>query len=125
MLLPTPMRPTGSGISPPPPRLTTLGGLTPQQVIAARGTQAVQVTMADGSRRVLEHPHITGDSLVGRMDGSESHVAVADITRVASRRVSTLKTTLLVGSLAILILGAAAGQSLNESRISFECWMLC
>ena len=67
--------------------------VSPSALIEERHPPKVQVRHADGTRRVLRKPTVEGDSLVsvaGRKD--TVRVALADVSAVAVRKFSPLKT---------------------------------
>src|SRR6266576_1819907 len=68
-------------------------GVSPLQFITTEHPRLVRVTRADGSRMVLDQPRIAaGDSLAGVHNGAPSSVAVSNVTQIATRKVSAVKS---------------------------------
>lgn len=86
--------------------------VTPQQSVADTRPGAVRVRRPDGTRLVIARPQIVGDSLTGSGGRRPVSVGLSDVTEIAVRRSSTLKTGgLVLGILALpfaLIGGACA-----------------
>lgn len=90
--------------------------VSPDQVVA-RNPDQVRVTLASGSRIVVTHPTIVGDSLIGAPAGSDSTpsaerlaVALSDVRSVEVQRVNAGKTALLIGGVgltALVVIAAA------------------
>lgn len=88
-------------------------GVSPQQLITDQHPKAVRVTLPDRSQIVIHQPSIApGDSLAGIVDGKASSVAVADVTQVAIRKVSTGRTVGLVVGLGLLAATIAVAHAL-------------
>jgi len=82
--------------------------------IVFSGSYPVRVTRPDGSKIVLKHAEVVGDSVVGDVGSRprRAAVAVADVRRLEEQRPSSARTALLVpavllGALALLIAAAA------------------
>lgn len=56
----------------------------------------IRVTRSDRSVVVLDHASVRGDSLIGQHDGSRVAIALGDVQRVDEKRVSAVRTTVLV-----------------------------
>ena len=88
---------------------------SPQQVINEDQPNKVQVTLADGSKLVLEEPAVSGDTLSGLDDGTPVHIPLADVSSIAVQGTDGVKTGLAVfGGLivagAVFLVIAFAGQ---------------
>jgi len=80
---------------------------SPQQVLADEQPDKVQVTLADGSKIVLEEPVVSGDTLSGLDDGTPVHIPLADVSSIAVKGTNVVKTGLLVfGGLVVAFLAA-------------------
>jgi hypothetical protein len=85
----------------------------PEQVVSRR-PQRVRVTRNDSSRIVLRQPEIVGDTMYGAprngraaVGGPRPAIALTDVSEVAVRRVSVVRTTALVlGTLALAAFAA-------------------
>jgi len=78
---------------------------SPQQVINEDQPNKVQVTLADGSKLVLEEPAVSGDTLSGLDDGTPVHIPLADVSSIAVQGTDGGKTGLAVFG-GLLALGA-------------------
>jgi hypothetical protein len=56
--------------------------VSPEQLLAATQPTSVRVSRGDGSQLYLGSPRLSGDSLVGIVDGKPTGVPLADVTRV-------------------------------------------
>jgi len=88
---------------------------TPRNVVEHQRPGKAKVWLADGSRYVLHHPHIAGDSLLGDRDSSRAATVLADVDQIAVQRFSVGKTGLLIVSLpaalfVTLLIGCAASN---------------
>lgn len=84
--------------------------VSPQELVADARPGRVRVTQADGTRLVIGRPQIVGDSLVGLHGHQPVGVGLRDVTEIAVRRTSALKTGgLVLGILALpfAIIGGA------------------
>jgi hypothetical protein len=89
-------------------------GVNPQQLISTEHPSAVRVTRADSSQMVLDAPQIApGDTLVGLHNGASVRVAVPDVTQVATRRFSPVKTLGVVVGLGAVVVGIAVIECLK------------
>jgi hypothetical protein len=79
--------------------------VSPSALIEQHHPPRVQVRHADGTRRVLRHPSVEGDSLVSAGRKDTVRVALADVSAVAVRKFSPLKTA----GLTALIVGGFFG----------------
>lgn len=57
--------------------------LSPQQVLTAEQPTAMQVMRSDSTRVVLTHPEVSGDSLVGLIEGGRLSIPLTDVASVA------------------------------------------
>jgi hypothetical protein len=87
---------------------------SPQQVLADEQPGKVQVELADGSRIVLEHPVVSGDTLMGveerwsgrkRVPGNEVSIPLSDIESVAVRS-TDVGMAITLGVLSLAVVGA-------------------
>jgi hypothetical protein len=86
--------------------------VSPRAFIEQKRPSKVQVRHADGARLTLHHPSVKGDSLVSAGRKDTVRVALADVHRVAVRKLSPLRTF----GLTALIVGGFFG---------FACLMAC
>jgi hypothetical protein len=94
--------------------------VAPDQVVAKNPAQ-VRATLANGSRIVIAHPTIIGDSLIGSAPGSDPKratprraVSLSDVQSMQVHRVNAGRTTLLmagVGATAIVVAAAATSDA--------------
>lgn len=78
-------------------------GITLKELIAAEHPKSMRLTRADGSRMVVKQPRVVGsDSLAGFQDGVYSNLAFADVTQVATQKVSESRTIALAVAIASL-----------------------
>lgn len=86
--------------------------VSPRALVADARPDRVRVTEPDGTRLVIAQPQVVGDSLVGLRGHRPVGVGLGDVTEIAVRRTSALKTGgLVLGILALpfaLIGGACA-----------------
>lgn len=69
----------------------------PAVVLQDRPPTQLRVTQQDGHELTLAVPHLSGDSLVGSIRGSETGIPLRDVRTVAVRRGNAAKTLGLVG----------------------------
>jgi hypothetical protein len=79
--------------------------LAPQQVISERHPDRIRVTLTDSSTLVLQHPTVSGDSIIGVTSQTQVSVAPAQVARLQVRRPNGWKTFGLV----YLVVGTIAG----------------
>lgn len=91
----------------------------PEQVVSRR-PQKVRVTRNDSSRVVLRRPEIVGDMLYGALrDGRTAAgsprpaVALTDVSEVAVRRVSVVRTSVLAFGTLVVAAYVALGLALS------------
>ncbi len=97
-------------------------GVSPLQFITTEHPRLVRVTRADGSRMVLDQPRIAaGDSLAGVHNGAPSSVAVSNVTQVATRKVSAVKSLGLFLGLSVVAVAIAVIHCLNENSGTGAC----
>jgi hypothetical protein len=92
----------------------------PEQVVSRR-PHKVRVTRDDGSRVVLRQPEIVGDTLYGAprngrvSDGNlRPAVALSDVSEVAVRRVSVVRTAVLAFGTLVVAAYVALGLALSN-----------
>ncbi|HEY7192386.1 MAG TPA: hypothetical protein VH439_01495 [Gemmatimonadales bacterium] len=86
-------------------------GLLPAEVIRTARPTALRVERQDGHREVFYHPHVQGDSLLGRAyNMSNRALALMDVKQVATRHVSASRTAGLVLGMGLLV-AIVAGES--------------
>ncbi|HEX9055342.1 MAG TPA: hypothetical protein VF830_10590 [Gemmatimonadales bacterium] len=84
--------------------------VSPRELVADARPGSVRVRQPDGARVVIARPEIVGDSLVGLRGHQPVGVGLGDVTEIAVRRTSALKTGgLVLGILALpfAIIGGA------------------
>jgi hypothetical protein len=84
--------------------------VSPRELVADARPGSVRVVQPDGTRLVIGRPQIAGDSLVGLRGHRPVGVGLGDVTEIAVRRTSVLRTGgLVVGILALpfAIIGGA------------------
>src|SRR5689334_12223563 len=97
--------------------------LSPADVIAERHPGELRVQRRDGRSEVLYSPAVNGDSLVGRRSWSSKQpdraLALADVTGVATHRISAGRTAALVVGV-----GAVVGVvvALGSMQGTFDNW---
>jgi hypothetical protein len=74
----------------------------PQQVISEKQPERVRLTLTDSSARVVEHPVILGDSVIGLVYGTRTAVASARIARTEIRVENPWKMLAFVSLYAML-----------------------
>jgi len=83
----------------------------PVALFSVHHSTAVRLTRADGSRLVLRHPALYGDTLVGSyLAGSqdiEARIALADIRTVETHGFSGARTVVLAGVTAAVVVAAS------------------
>ena len=87
------------------PACTTwhLRGISLKELIVTEHPNVVRLTRADGSRVVVNQPLLVGsDSVAGFHNGVYSNLAFADVTQVATQKVSASKTIALAAAIAAL-----------------------
>ena len=91
----------------------------PEQVVSRR-PQKVRVTRNDSSRIVLRRPEIVGDTVYGALrDGRTAAgsprpaVALTDVSEVAVRRVSVVRTSVLAFGTLVVAAYVALGLALS------------
>ena len=100
--------------------------VSPAEVIARDKPSVVRVQYADEQHEVLYQPEVRGDSLLGRGEpdarAADRAVALADVTRIATRHVSGGRTTGLV--LGIVGVGAVVGSliAIGNMQGPFDNW---
>ena len=71
-------------------------GVAPEAVVATRQPGKLRVTRVDGSRIVLKHPVLQGDTLVGtgqrRSGQQDARVALTDVRQLETRGFSSGRT---------------------------------
>lgn len=77
---------------------------SPQAVMQQRPT-AVQVRQSDGTRFILAQPELAGDTLSGFRAGAGTRIPLDRVNQIALRKFSTGKTTLLMASIPVGLLG--------------------
>jgi hypothetical protein len=77
---------------------------SPQQVMQQQ-PRAVQVRQSDGTRFILAQPELGGDTLSGFRAGAATRISLDRVDRIALRKFSTGKTTLLIASIPVGLLG--------------------
>jgi hypothetical protein len=95
--------------------------VAPQQVVTAKRPDHVRVLLADSTQLELWKPRISGDSLVGRLERTNSTrlggIPLSDIKQLQIRRLTTGGTIVVVvasvGLAALLVAGVAAAVSAN------------
>jgi len=96
--------------------------VSPLQLISTKHPKVVRLTRAGGSRMVLHRPRIAaGDSLAGVHNGAPSSVAVSDVTQVATRKVSAVKSLGLFLGLSVVAVAIAVIHCLNENSGTGAC----
>ena len=70
----------------------------PGSYIQARHPERVQVTQADGSSKMLYHPRMVGDSVLGFDGASDVVVPLATIVITEARRFDPARTGVLIGA---------------------------
>ena len=92
----------------------------PEQVVSRR-PQKVRVTRNDSSRIVLRRPEIVGDTAYGALrDGRTAAgsprpaVALTDVSEVAVRRVSVVRTSVLAFGTLVVAAYVALGLALSS-----------
>jgi hypothetical protein len=74
--------------------------VSPEQLIADEQPSTVRVLLQDGGRVVVNSPRISADSLLGVTRRSQpASVLLANISELAVRRTSVLKTVVLAAAL--------------------------
>ena len=97
-------------------------GVSPLQLISTDHPKVVRLTRADGSHMVLDQPRIAaGDSLTGTHNRVMRSVAVSDVTHVATRNVSAVKTIGVFLGLAAVAVGIAVLACVNGNDASGPC----
>ncbi len=84
--------------------------VSPRELVADARPGSVRVRQPDGARVVIARPEIVGDSLVDLRGHQPVGVGLGDVTEIAVRRTSALKTGgLVLGILALpfAIIGGA------------------
>ena len=100
--------------------------VSPAEVIARDKPSVVRVQYADEQQEVLYQPEVRGDSLSGRYEPdareADRTVALADVTSIATRRVSGGRTTGLV--LGLVGVGAVVGSliAIGNMQGPFDNW---
>jgi hypothetical protein len=79
--------------------------VTPTQLIQSRQPRKIRIERVDGTRLVLAQPFVRGDTVAGTVRRDTVRIAESDISRVAVRRFSWLRT----GGLVVGTSGAALG----------------
>ena len=77
--------------------------VSPQQLIATHPSQ-LRVTLTKGNHLVIPNPGLVADTLVGIGADAPMHVPLSLVKETATRRVSAVKTGLLVGGLVAAVL---------------------
>jgi hypothetical protein len=96
--------------------------VSPQQVLETRKPQKIRVTRTDRTEVVLSQPTIVSDTLYGISAGSPrgtnqplgEGIALADVSRVAIRRVDPVRTTALVVGSAVVVAGAIVAIAVSS-----------
>ena len=97
-------------------------GVTPQQLVSTQHPRLVRLTRGDGSHMVLDQPRIAaGDSLTGTHDRVLSSVALSDVTQVATRKVSAVRTIGVFLGLGVVAVGIAVLACVNGNDSSGAC----
>ncbi len=68
----------------------------------------VRITRTDQSVIVLEHPRVSGDSLVGDVGSQRFAIVLTDIQRLEEKQTSLLKTGAQVAGIGVAVYAAAA-----------------
>ncbi len=76
---------------------------SPQQVINEDQPNKVQVTLADGSKLVLEEPAVSGDTLSGLDDGTPVHIPLANVSSIAVKGQDVVKSGLIVFGVVVVV----------------------
>ncbi len=92
--------------------------LDPKSLVETKTPSEIRVTTPYGYRIEVAEPYVVGDSILGRKirrGGPAVAVALADVTRVETRRVNiagTVGVALLLGAVAaVLVAGAVCNPS--------------
>ena len=86
--------------------------VSPQQLVTEEQPEKIRVTLTDGSQLQIEHPRVSGDTLMGyevrgrRYSGQQVNIPLSDVTDLAIQRTSAGKTTALIFGM-VLVVGAA------------------
>jgi hypothetical protein len=103
---------------PGPPLLMLLGacagwqqvGVSPS--VLAENPAEVRLTSTDGTRVVLEAPRLSADSLHGKVNGRDTVIALAAVTRMAVPKQSSAKGNAAVTFFAALAAAVAVGWAI-------------
>jgi len=88
--------------------------VTPEQVVSTQQPLSIRVQRVDGGKTVLDSPQVSGDSLIGAAQGKRTGVALADVTGVAVKHVSALKTVGLVLGMVTVVFATLAAVYVAE-----------
>ena len=102
--------------------LTACHTWRPVQLAPTPGFQEkerVRVVRSNGSRIELASPSIVDDSLVGQGRRPDTRVAIpmTEVRRVETRRLSTMRTVLLVGGVAVAVYLAVGAYAASHMEL--------
>jgi hypothetical protein len=95
------------------------------EVVSSGRVNRVRVTRPDGSRVEVRHPVVDGEHVLGfTSDGTSEapfSMSLADVRSVSVGRISVLRTTLLIASVAGVIVLALGAVAMSQLTLSPGC----
>src|SRR5437016_5195738 len=83
---------------------TTLRPVNPREYLATPRPEGIQVVSANGSTFLMQNPQLIGDdTLVGEVQGGALRLPLSDVRTVRASRPAPVRTSLLIGSSAVLL----------------------
>lgn len=83
--------------------------VAPKDLLDREDPKAIQIRDRLGGKLVLSRPRLAGDTLAGQVRGEERRIPLADVDRLAVRRVNGLRTLGLILAAPVVILMGAVG----------------
>ncbi len=96
----------------------------PHALVETQQPSRIRVTTLDGSRVEIIEPRVTDDSIQGRQNGRDARtveVAVADVTRIETRRLNVATTAVAILVAGVLVTGLVLFNGCESAGYSYNC----